>query len=86
MQNSTVLLWWFLYNLFGVIAVFVVGAFMGFVASVLGLPERRYTVRSHENYSLIGAVIGITGAFVVNFFIYKWSVEQIIKSMIDIAD
>jgi hypothetical protein len=68
MKNSTVLLWWFLYNLVGTLAVIAIAFFGGFFGAMLGLPD------------LVGMFIGITGVSVSNFFIYKWSVKQIINA------
>ena len=67
MKNSTVLLWWFLYQVVGILAALAIGFAGGLTFGLLGLPETAGRI-------LVGA-----GALVANFFTYKWSVNKIIN-------
>ena len=64
MKNSTVLLWWFLYQLVGILA----GAGIGLIAGIAGMPET------------VATLFIIIGAFTANFFVYRWSVKKIIDT------
>ena len=67
MKNSTVLLWWFLYQLVGILAASGIGFVTGLIAGIIGLPE------------LLAMPIILISALTVNFFVYKWSVNKIIN-------
>lgn len=68
MKNSTVLLWWFLYQLVGVLAAGGIGFVSGFIAAMIGLPE------------IAAMPIIFIGALTTNFFVFKWSVNKLINS------
>ena len=68
MKNSTVLLWWFLYQLVGILAAMGFGFVAGLIAGIFSLPE------------LIAMPIILIGALTTNFFVYKWSVSKIVES------
>jgi len=64
MKNSTVLLWWFLYQLVGILA----GAGVGLIAGIVGMSE------------IFAMLFITIGALTANFFVYKWSVKKIIDT------
>ena len=68
MKNSTVLLWWFLYQVVGILAAMGFGFVGGLTFGLLGLPETP------------GMILVGVGALAVNFFVYKWSVNKIMNS------
>jgi len=68
MKNSTVLLWWFLYQLVGILAAMGIGFVTGLIAGIIGLPE------------LLAMPIILVGALTTNFFVYKWSVSKLCDS------
>tara|TARA_R100000152_G_C6780011_1_gene212273 strand:- start:180 stop:386 length:207 start_codon:yes stop_codon:yes gene_type:complete len=68
MKNSTVLLWWFLYQLVGILAAMGFGFVAGLIAGIFSLPE------------LIAMPIILIGALTTNFFVFKWSVSKIAES------
>jgi len=68
MKNSTVLLWWFLYQLVGILAAMGIGFVTGLIAGIIGLPE------------LLAMPIILVGALTTNFFVYKWSVNKLCDS------
>ena len=68
MKNSTVLLWWFLYQVVGILAAMIVGFAGGLTFALLGLPETP------------GMILVGVGALAVNFFVFKWSVNKILES------
>ena len=68
MKNSTVLLWWFLYQVVGILAAMGFGFVGGLTFGLLGLPET------------LGMILVGAGALAANFFVYKWSVNKIINS------
>ena len=68
MKNSTVLLWWFLFNLVGILAASGIGFATGLIAGIAGLPE------------IFAMPIILIGALTTNFFVYKWSVKKIMES------
>lgn len=68
MKNSTILLWWFLYQVVGILAAIGVGFVGGLTFGILGLPET------------LGMILVGIGALAVNFFVYKWSVNKIMNS------
>ena len=68
MKNSTVLLWWFLYQLVGILAAVGFGFVGGLIFGILGLPE------------LLAMPIILIGALTTNFFVYKWSVKKITEA------
>ena len=68
MKNSTVLLWWFLYQVVGILAAMGIGFVTGLIAGIIGLPE------------LLAMPIILVGALTTNFFVYKWSVKKIMES------
>jgi len=70
MKNSTVLLWWFLYQLVGILAAGGFGFVGGLIFGMLGLPE------------IAAMPVIIIGALTVNFFVFKWSVKKIIDTII----
>ena len=65
MKNSTVLLWWFLYQLVGILASGVIGFVSGLIAGIVGLPE------------IFAMPIILVGALTTNFFVYRWSVNKL---------
>ena len=65
MKNSTVLLWWFLYQLVGVLAAGGFGFVSGFIAGFVGLPE------------IFAMPVILVGALTTNFFVYRWSVNKL---------
>ena len=69
MKNSTVLLWWFLYQLVGVLSAGGFGFVGGLIFGMLGLPEL-----------LAMPIILIIVVLTTNFFVYKWSVNKLINS------
>lgn len=68
MKNSTVLLWWFLYQVVGVLAAMGIGFVTGLIAGILGLPE------------IFGMPVVLIGALTTNFFVFRWSVNKIMDS------
>ena len=68
MKNSTVLLWWFLYQVVGILAAMGLGFVTGLIAGILGLPE------------MFAMPVVAIGALTTNFFVYKWSVNKIAQS------
>ena len=68
MKNSTVLLWWFLYQLVGILAAMGLGFVSGLIAGIVGLPE------------IFAMPIILIGALGTNFFVYRWSVNKLIAS------
>tara|TARA_Y100000004_G_scaffold175269_1_gene214712 strand:- start:125 stop:331 length:207 start_codon:yes stop_codon:yes gene_type:complete len=68
MKNSTVLLWWFLYQVVGILAAMGFGFVGGLTFGLLGLPETP------------GMILVGVGALAANFFVYKWSVNKIMNS------
>jgi len=68
MKNSTVLLWWFLYQVVGILAAMGIGFVTGLIAGIIGLPE------------LLAMPIILVGALTTNFFVYKWSVKKITEA------
>lgn len=68
MKNSTVLLWWFLYQLVGILAAGGFGFVGGLIFGMLGLPE------------LLAMPIILIGALTTNFFVFRWSVNKLINS------
>jgi len=68
MKNSTVLLWWFLYQVVGILAAMGIGFVTGLIAGIIGLPE------------LLAMPIILVGALTTNFFVYKWSVNKLCDS------
>jgi len=68
MKNSTVLLWWFLYQLVGILAAGGIGFVTGLIAGILGLPE------------IFAMPVVLIGALTTNFFVFKWSVKKIIDT------
>jgi hypothetical protein len=68
MKNSTVLLWWFLYMVVGILAGMAGGFVFGLIAGLLALPE------------LPMMVIMFPVLFYINFVVYRWSVNKIIGS------
>ena len=77
MKNSTVLLWWFMYILVGILAgmgagivvPYAVGTVIGMIG---GIPE--------PLAGIIGYVILLPFLIFVNFLVYKWSVQKIIDA------
>ena len=65
MKNSTVLLWWFLYQLVGILAAGGFGFVGGLIFGMLGLPE------------LLAMPIIVIGALTTNFFAFRWSVNKL---------
>ena len=65
MKNSTVLLWWFLYQLVGMLATIGIGFVTGLIAGILGLPE------------IFGMPVVLIGALTTNFFVFKWAVNKL---------
>ena len=65
MKNSIVLLWWFLYQLVGILAACGFGFVGGLIFGMLGLPE------------LLAMPIILIGALTTNFFVYRWSVNKL---------
>jgi hypothetical protein len=65
MKNSTVLLWWFLYQLVGILAAGGFGFVGGLIFGMLGLPE------------LLAMPIILIGALTTNFFVFRWSVNKL---------
>ena len=65
MKNSTVLLWWFLYQLVGILAAGGIGFVSGLIAGILGLPE------------IFAMPVILVGALTTNFFVYRWSVNKL---------
>ena len=77
MKNSTVLLWWFMYILVGILAGMGGGiagtAALGIVIGMIGgIPE--------PLAGIIGSVILLPFLIFVNFLVYKWSVQKIIAA------
>lgn len=68
MKNSTVLLWWFLYQVVGVLAAMGIGFVTGLIAGILGLPE------------IFAMPVVLIGALTTNFFVFRWSVNKIMDS------
>ena len=68
MKNSTILLWWFLYQLVGILAAMGFGFVAGLIAGILGLPE------------IFAMPVVLIGALTTNFFVFKWSVSKIAES------
>ena len=68
MKNSTVLLWWFLYQLVGALSAGAIGFVTGLIAGIIGLPE------------LLAMPIILIVALTTNFFVFKWSVNKLINS------
>ena len=68
MKNSTVLLWWFLYQLVGILAAMGFGFVAGLIAGILGLPE------------IFAMPVVLIGALTTNFFVFRWSVNKIMDS------
>ena len=68
MKNSTVLLWWFLYQLVGILAAMGFGFVAGLIAGILGLPE------------IFAMPVVLIGALTTNFFVFKCSVSKIAES------
>ena len=68
MKNSTVLLWWFLYQLVVMLAAAGIGFVTGLIAGILGLPE------------IFAMPVILVGALTTNFFVYRWSVNKLINS------
>ncbi len=64
MKNSTVLLWWFLYQLVGILAAGGFGFVGGLIFGILGLPE------------FLAMPIIIIGALTTNFLAFRWSVNK----------
>jgi hypothetical protein len=65
MKNSTVLLWWFLYQLVGILAAGGIGFVSGLIAGIAGLPE------------IFAMPVILVGALTTNFFVYRWSVNKL---------
>ena len=65
MKNSTVLLWWFLYQLVGMLSAGVIGFVSGFIAGFVGLPE------------IFAMPVILVGALTTNFFAFRWSVNKL---------
>lgn len=61
MKNSTILLWWFLYQLVGILAAMGFGFVGGLIFGMLGLPE------------LLAMPVILIGALTTNFFVFKWA-------------
>jgi hypothetical protein len=68
MKNSTVLLWWFLYQVVGILAAMGIGFVTGLIAGIFGLPE------------IFAMPVVLIGALSTNFFVYKWSVKKIAEA------
>jgi len=68
MKNSTVLLWWFLYQVVGILAAMGIGFITGLIAGILGLPE------------IFAMPVVLIGALTTNFFVFRWSVNKIMDS------
>ena len=77
MKNSTVLLWWFMYILVGILAgmgagiavPYAVGTVIGMIG---GIPEHLV--------GIIAFAILLPFLIFVNFLVYKWSVQKIIHA------
>jgi hypothetical protein len=67
MKNSTVLLWWFLYQLVGILAAMGIGFVSALVLGMIGVPE------------LLAMVIILPLMIFINFLVFKWSVSKIIE-------
>jgi len=65
MKNSTVLLWWFLYQLVGILTAGGFGFVGGLIFGMLGLPE------------LLAMPIILIGVLTTNFFVFRWSVNKL---------
>ena len=61
MKNSTIILWWFLYQLVGILAAMGFGFVGGLIFGMLGLPE------------LLAMPVILIGALTTNFFVFKWA-------------
>ena len=68
MKNSTVLLWWFLYQLVGILVAMGLGFVSGLIAGIVGLPE------------IFAMPVILIGALTTNFFVYRWSVNKLITA------
>ena len=68
MKNSTVLLWWFLYQLVGMLAAAGIGFVTGLIAGIIGLPET------------FAMPVILIGALTTNFFVFKWAAGKIYNS------
>ena len=68
MKNSTVLLWWFLYQLVGILVAMGLGFVSGLIAGIVGLPE------------IFAMPIILIGALGTNFFVYRWSVNKLVAA------
>ena len=68
MKNSTVLLWWFLNQVVGILAAMGIGFITGLIAGILGLPE------------IFAMPVVLIGALTTNFFVFRWSVNKIMDS------
>ena len=68
MKYSTVLLWWFLYQVVGILAAMGIGFITGLIAGILGLPE------------IFAMPVVLIGALTTNFFVFRWSVNKIMDS------
>ena len=66
MKNSKVLLWWFLYQLVGILAAMGFGFVGGLIFGMLGLPE------------LLAMPIIVVGALTTNFFVFRWAVKKLV--------
>lgn len=68
MKNSTVLLWWFIYQVVGILAAMGIGFVTGLIAGIVGLPE------------IFAMPVVLIGALTTNFFVFRWSVNKIMDS------
>ena len=66
MKNSKVLLWWFLYQLVGILAAMGFGFVGGFIFGMFGLPE------------LLAMPIIVVGTLTTNFFVFRWAVKKLV--------
>ena len=64
MKNSTILLWWFLYQLVGMLAAVAFGFVGGLIFGMLGLPE------------LLAMPVILIGALTTNFFVFKYFLKR----------
>tara|TARA_S200002703_G_scaffold36964_1_gene32138 strand:+ start:2304 stop:2531 length:228 start_codon:yes stop_codon:yes gene_type:complete len=75
METKKLVLWWFLYQVLGVLASvgigFVGGFFGGFFGAMFGLPD---------SFAILVMIVVIICASISNFFIFKWSVNKLIEN------
>ena len=75
METKKLVLWWFLYQVVGVLAAagvgFIGGFIGGFFGAIFGLPD---------SFATLVMIVVIICAVISNLFVFKWSVNKLIEN------